>query len=136
MFQQRHPRHRTLVFLTSAAVVAGLAAAVPNVATAGSPCHVGVKRLHFESNQPFAGHSMIKRYSASVNYPVGTTYDQSAKVVMGVYPRKAYPTLLRSHIGTRTKTGEMVKNQAPHAVSAIDGDFFILPTIRGRTFEV
>ncbi len=79
---------------------------------------------------------MLRRYAASVNYPVGTTYDQSAKVVLGVYAQNAYPTLLRAKIGTRTKTGQMVQRQQPRAVSGINGDFFLTPTIRGTTLEM
>jgi len=125
-----------ILIVTFAAVIASLGTASPEQARAERRCHVDVKRLSLQSKQAFSGHNMLKRYAASVDYPVGTTYDQSAKIVLGVYSRNVYPTLLRSKIGTRTKTGVLAKQQTPHAFSAINGDFFLTPKIRGRTLEV
>lgn len=131
-----HARGYGLVFVTAGALVAALAVASTGTATAGLRCRVPVTSLALDNKQHFAGGSVLKRYSAAVDYPLGTTYDQSGKVIMGVLPSTAYPTLLKSKIGVRTKTGEMVKTQEPTAVAAINGDFFATPTIDGKTFEI
>jgi exopolysaccharide biosynthesis protein len=129
-------RRRALVLGTAGAIVAGIGLTAPQGAVAVDPCKVDIKNVTLDSTQRFAGGSKLKRYGVSVDYPVGTTYDQTAKVVLGVYPANAYPTLLNAKIGNRTKTGDMVKAQEPQAVAAINGDFFLTPTIRGNTFEI
>lgn len=129
-------RRTSLIFLTAGSLVAALAVAATGTATAAGRCQVGVTSLVLDSKQHFAGGSLLKRYSAAVDYPLGTTYDQSGKVILGVLPSTAYPTLLRPKIGMRAKVGAMVKAQQPTAVAAINGDFFATPTIDGQTFEI
>jgi len=129
-------RRRGLVFLTASAMVAGLGVVAVSTANAAEPCKVRVTRLSLDNARPFAAGGRLKRYGAAVDYPVGTTYDQHGKAVLTVYPRDAYPTLLHSKIGKRTKTGDLVKGQEPRAIGAINGDFYLTPTIRGREVEI
>ena len=130
---------RSLVFLTAGAMVAGLGVVVTTNAVAVEPCGSHVSSLTLESTQRFASGGRLKRYSAKVQYPdggTGTWRDQTAKVLFTKYPSTAYPSLLFANIGNRVKTGTMVKAQAPQAVGAINGDFYVTPTIRGEVLEI
>ncbi len=129
-------RRRGLVFLTASAMVAGLGVVATTTAKAAEPCAVKVTKLALDNGHRFKSGGLLKRYTAAVDYPAGTTYDQHAKAVLAKYPSNAWPTLLHAKIGKRVKTGDMVKAQEPRAISAITGDFFVTPTIRGRTLEI
>lgn len=126
--------------LAAAALVASLGT-VPaaDEAQAATRCQVKVTQFDRENKQRFAQGGRIVRYQAAVDYPVGTTYDQSAKVVVGRYPAGAFPTLLSTWVGSRRKTGLMVQEQAPLALGAVNGDFFTytdIPSSDGTTRRV
>ena len=122
---------RSLVLVSAAAVVGGLMLAPPLVrqAQAVDPCQVTVTDMVREGGKRFAQGGRVKRYSAVVDYPDGTAYDQSAKFVVGAYPTGAFPTVLSAPIGSRVKTGVMVKAQEPLALGAVNGDFYRTPVI-------
>lgn len=127
-------------FLTTTAVVAALASVpMAEAARAAGGCQVKVLQFDQESKQRFAGGGRIVRYQAAVDYPVGTTYDQSGKLVVGRYPAGAVPTLVSTFVGSRRKTGLMVQEQAPLALGAVNGDFFTytdIPSSDGTTRRV
>ncbi|MEO8328604.1 MAG: phosphodiester glycosidase family protein [Candidatus Nanopelagicales bacterium] len=129
---------RGLALLTVGSLIAGVGVFATTTANAATPCASRVTNLSQDSAQRFASGSKLKRFSASVDYPDGgnTWRDSSGKVLLTTYPANAYPTLLNSKIGNRVKTGDMVKSQVPQAVSAINGDFYITPTVRGKTLEL
>ncbi|HVQ87161.1 MAG TPA: phosphodiester glycosidase family protein [Actinomycetes bacterium] len=130
-------RRHGLVLLTASSLVAGLGVVATTTADAATPCNSNVTSLSQDNAQRFAGGSKLKRYTASVNYPEGSaSYDQTAKILMATYPSTAYPSTLTARIGNRIKSGDMVKAQQPTAVSALNGDFFVTPTIRGKTLEM
>ena len=132
---------RFAVALLAAAALLAAVEAVPMAeeARAAVRCPVKVTQFDHESGQRFAQGGRIKRYQAAVDYPVGTTYDQSAKLVVGRYPAGAFPTLLSTWVGSRRKTGLMVQEQQPLALGAVNGDFFTytdIPNSNGTTTRV
>lgn len=120
-----------LVLLSVAALAAGVGVVAPlaNEARAVTPCAVKITAFSLDSSQRFAQGGRIKRYQASVDYPDGTAYDQTAQFEVGNFPTGAFPTLLSAPIGSRIKTGDMVKAQEPLALGAINGDFYRTPAI-------
>ena len=119
-------------------------ASVPPGAAGGSraaaatvePCAVTVTKLALKSSKRFAAHGLLERYRAAADYPNGTTYDQAAKVVLTQYGSTTSPTTISTKIGSRQTIGEMVKAQEPQATGAINGDFFVRPTILGKRLEI
>ncbi|HEX5016270.1 MAG TPA: phosphodiester glycosidase family protein [Actinomycetes bacterium] len=131
-------RYRGLAIGATGLMLAGLAIGVPNQpADAAGRCGSSVTNLNLLSKQRFAGDSVLRRYKATVDYPGATGWvDQTANALYTVLPGSATPTLLNSKIGDRATTGSMVSGQQPSALAAINGDFFVTPTIRGREVEL
>jgi exopolysaccharide biosynthesis protein len=106
-------------------------------ADAGTRCGTKVTNLNFLSKQRFAGDSVMQRYRASIDYPGATGWvDQTAVALYTKLPSGASPALLNPKIGDRATTGSMVKGQQPNALAAINGDFFVTPSIRGQSVEL
>ena len=126
-------RRRMGVLLAAGAIGASTALiALTPSATALAPCGVSMKRIHLESQRSFAGGGVLKRYTASVNYPGGKSKDQTGKVMLSVYPKNAVPRLINAKLGARTTIGDMVKAQQSQALAAINGFWWQTPTIRGQ----
>ena len=125
---------RTAALLGASALVATLAVAVTpaDQADAARPCRIDTT-TSLDSTQRFAGGGILRRYTATAKGAAKGGYDQAAKVIMTSYPSGAYPSLINDKVGQRTVIGDMVKNQQPQALGAIDGDFFIFPDIRYAT---
>lgn len=131
-----NPHRRILVLTTACALVAGVVLTAPQGAIGVGPCQVTASHLKLKSSQRFAAASTLKRYRASVDYPIGTAYDQKSNVLLATYPAGAEPTLLTSTLADRTTTGGMVKAQRPKALAAINGDFFLARRIEHRNYEI
>ena len=92
--------------------------------------------LNLNSTDGFASGGKIRRFNATVDFPNRTGfYDQSGRVMLGKYPAGSVPTLLNMPVGDRNTVGSQVKGQRPTALAAINGDFFIYETIRGKAVE-
>ena len=129
-------RRRSLVLATVALVVAGVGLTAPQRAVGVAPCNVSVTRLALKDSTPFASGARLNRYRASVNYPGGTTYDQTETALLAMYPAGVSLSLLSSKISERTKTGDMVRAQEPQALAAVNGDFFTTETVNGQDLPI
>ncbi len=125
---------RTVAMIGASALVATLAVAVTPAeqADAARPCRIETS-TSLDSSQRFAGGGILRRYTATAKGAAKGGYDQTAKVIMTSYPAGAYPSLINDKVGQRQIIGDMVKNQQPQALGAINGDFFIFPDIRYAT---
>lgn len=122
---------RAAALLGASALTATLAVAVAPAesADAARPCKVATT-AKIDSKQQFAAGGVLRRYTATADGQPKGGYNQRGKVIMTSYPAGAYPALISEKVGERKTVGSMVKSQQPQAVGAINGDFFIFPTIR------
>ncbi len=122
---------RTAALLGASALTATLAVAVApaDSADAARPCRVSTT-TSVDSKRQFASGGVLRRYTATAEGEPKGGYNQRGKVIMTSYPAGAYPALINEKVGERKVIGGMVKTQQPQAVGAINGDFFIFPTIR------
>ena len=121
------------VLLTGVCLMAGVQ---PTGAAPVEPCGNLVTELLLQSTSRFAADGKIKRYRATIDFPGRTGfYDQTGKVFLGVYPAGSLPTIINPPIGDRSTVGALVQSQQPTALAAINGDFFITQTIRGKAVE-
>jgi exopolysaccharide biosynthesis protein len=105
-------------------------------AAAPTPCANRVTALNLVSGDSFAAGGKIKRYTATVDFPNRTGfYDQSGRLLLGKYPAGSLPTLLHMPVGERNTIRSQVTSQQSSALAAINGDFFIYRTIRGKAVE-
>jgi len=120
--------------VTACLLVTGLTLVVPH-ANATAPCAMGVTKT-LRSSTAFAGGAVMKRYVASVDDPATTKYDQTARVILSVFPTGVSPHLMHVRLGSRVITGDQVQAQYPSALAGINGDFFVEPTIRGKSVKL
>lgn len=110
-------------------LAASLVVAVAEPADAARPCRIDVTtRLDKTTN--FAGKGVSRYYHATAKGSEVGQYDHRGNVIMTTFPVGAYPSLVHKRIGEREAVGSMTKSQAPTALGAINGDFFIAPDIR------
>ena len=108
----------------------------PTSAATPTPCGNRVTALNAVSSDGFVNGGKIKRYNATVDFPNRTGfYDQSGRLVLGKYPTGSLPTLLNMPVGERNTIRTQVTSQQPKAIAAINGDFFVYRTIRGKAVE-
>ncbi|MEO8329419.1 MAG: phosphodiester glycosidase family protein [Candidatus Nanopelagicales bacterium] len=108
----------------------------PTDAATVAPCGNTVTALDRLSAKGFASGGKIKRYRATVDFPGRTGfYDQTGIALLGEYPVGSLPTLINPSIGERDTVGALVQSQQPTALAAINGDFFVTQTIRGKAVE-
>jgi len=98
-------------------------------ADAARACKVPIT-TRLDKTEKFAGNGSSKYYYATAQGSVVGGYDHTGNVIMTRYAAGVYPSLMNVDIGARQIVGDMVKQQQPTAVSAIDGDFFSIPDIR------
>lgn len=124
----------------TAALLAGalLTVEVPSTSAATVvPCGNTVTAFDLLSKASFADGGKIRRYRATVDFPGRTGfYDQSGNVMVGVYPTGSLPTIIAPSVGDRATVGTLVKAQQPTALAGINGDFFVMRSIRGKTVEL
>ena len=111
------------------------AGTAPTGAAAVAPCGNVVTGFNLQSTTAFASNSKLKQYRATVDFPGTTGFrDQTATVLLGVYPAGSRPAMVNPAIGDRATVGSL-KSQKPTALAAINGDFFTTQTIRGKAVE-
>lgn len=131
------PRHGFGIALIGTLVVAGAVVVPHDAAKAAAPCMTKVTSMKSLSKSRFAADSLLRRYHVHVDYPgKNDWHDQTANAIYGIYPANASPVLINSPLGERITTGDQVQLQRPKALSAINGDFYLSLSIRGKSVEV
>ena len=132
-------RSRVIAGVGATALLAAafpLLTTTPGGAATTTPCANRVTALNLVSSDGFAGGGKIKRYTASVDFPNRTGfYDQSGKLLLGKYPTGSLPSLINMPVGERNTIKSQVTSQQSNALAAINGDFFVYRTIRGKAVE-
>ena len=133
-------RSRMTAAVAVSALVTGVwltTGAPPSGAATVTPCGNTVTALSLVSTKHFASGGKDKQFRATIDFPGRTGwYDQTGTALLGVYPAGSLPTLINPSIGDRSTIGTLVKAQYPTALAAIDGDFFVTKTIRGKSVEL
>ena len=132
LMSRRMVRRRGVAALTAVVLVAALSAAGSPGAVAAAPCSLAVS-ASLKTSTHIAGGATMRRYVARVGGPVTDKYDQKAKVIVSRFPEGVVPRLIHVKLGDRAGTGNTVRTHAPHALVAVNGDFFPERRIRGES---
>jgi hypothetical protein len=129
------PRVAAVAALALSSGVAVVGVSQPTEAAPAGACTLAVSREPVALTQLARG-ATLRSLVARVTDPVGGQRAQRARARVTVLPPGSTPVVLGAGLGVREGIGTAVRTQQPRALAAVNGDFFLEPTIRGKTVPV
>jgi len=129
------PRVAAVAALALSSGIAVVGVSQPTEAAPAGACKLAVSR-ELAAVVQLAGGATLRSLVARVTDPVGGQRAQRARARVTVLPPGSTPVVLGAALGVREGIGTAVRAQQPRAMAAVNGDFFLEPTIRGKTVPV